>query len=154
MYYDYGEQRIKVLAKLHNYLKAKSGKGDYDVISFKSQVPAKYNAKMQINAALNLKTKDLNVLGVPEIILSDSQKVYMFPTGGRIVIKQNRDFVFSGQIAAGNGRFNLFGKDFYFHYSPIHLCGKLRLFLVKTFKISDLKFSVLLLITDLTLFLI
>ena len=48
------------------------------------------NTKMQINSALNLKTKDLNVLGVPEIILSDSQKVYMFPTGGRIVIKKNR----------------------------------------------------------------
>ena len=116
VYYNYGEQRIKVLVKLHNYLKAKSGKGDYDVISFKSQVLAEYNTKMQINSALNLKTKDLNVLGVPEIVLSDSQKVYMFPTGGRIVIKQNRDFVFSGQIAAGNGRFNLFGKDFYFHY--------------------------------------
>ena len=116
VYYDYGEQRIKVLEKLHNYLKAKSRKGDYDVIAFKSQVPASKNNKMQINSALDLKTKDLNVLGVPEITLSDSQKVYMFPSGGRIVIKQNRDFVFSGQIAAGNGRFNLFGKDFYFHY--------------------------------------
>ncbi|MEE2699987.1 MAG: hypothetical protein VYD71_01315 [Bacteroidota bacterium] len=116
VYYDYGEQRIKVLPKFYNYLKAKSGKGDYDVISFKSQVPAVNNSKMQINSALNLRTKDLNVLGVPEINLSDSQRVYMFPSGGRIVIKQNRDFVFSGQIAAGNGRFNLFGKDFYFHY--------------------------------------
>ena len=65
---------------------------------------------------MHLKTKDLNVLGVPEITLSDSQKVYMFPNGGRIVIKENRDFVFSGQISTGNGRFNLFGKDFYFHY--------------------------------------
>jgi len=116
VYYDYGEQRIKVLAKLHNYLQAKSGKGDYDVISFKSQILSNNNAKMQINSALNLKTKDLNVLGIPEIILSDSQKVYMFPADGRIIIKQNRDFVFSGQIVAGNGRFNLFGKDFYFHY--------------------------------------
>ena len=117
MYYDYGEQRIRVLAKLHNYLKAKSGKGDYDVISFKSKVQSSAGTmKMQINSALNIKTKDLNVLGVPEITLSDSQRVYMYPTGGRIVIKQNRDFVFSGQISAGNGRFNLFGKDFYFHY--------------------------------------
>lgn len=117
VYYDYGEQRIRVLEKLHNYLKAKSGKGDYDVISFKSQVQSSARERrMQINSALNIKTKDLNVLGVPEITLSDSQRVYMYPTGGRIVIKQNRDFVFSGQISAGNGRFNLFGKDFYFHY--------------------------------------
>lgn len=116
VYYDYGEQRIRVLAKLHNYLKAKSGKGDYDVISFKSQIIGSGVNKMQVNSALNIITKDLNVLGVPQIVLSDSQKVYMFPTNGRIVIKQNRDFIFSGQIAAGNGRFNLFGKDFYFHY--------------------------------------
>ena len=117
VYYDYGEQRIRVLAKLHNYLKAKSGKGDYDVISFKSKVQSSAGTmKMQINSALNIKTKDLNVLGVPEITLSDSQRVYMYPSGGRIVIKQNRDFVFSGQIAAGNGRVNLYGKDFEFHY--------------------------------------
>ncbi|MDP7429921.1 MAG: hypothetical protein QGG97_00055, partial [Flavobacteriales bacterium] len=117
VYYDYGEQRIKVLGKLHNYLKAKSGKGDYDVISFKSQVQSNVGAmKMKVNSALNIKTKDLNVLGVPEITLSDSQRVYMYPTADRIVIKKNRDFVFSGQISAGNGRFNLYGKDFYFHY--------------------------------------
>jgi hypothetical protein len=133
VYYDYGEERIKVLSKLHNYLKAKSGKGDYDVIAFKSQVPASSNNKMQINSALNLKTKDLNVLGVPEITLSDSQKVYMFPSGGRIVIKQNRDFVFSGQIATGNGRFNLFGKDFYFHYDS---------FLVDLNRIDSVQLSV------------
>ncbi|MBC8265882.1 MAG: hypothetical protein H8E84_02855 [Flavobacteriales bacterium] len=117
IYYDYGEQRIRVLPKLHNYLKAKSGKGDYDVISFKSQVNSSAGAmKMQINSALNITTKDLNVLGVPKITLSDSQKVYMYPSAGRIVIKQNRDFVFSGKISTGNGRFNLFGEDFYFHY--------------------------------------
>jgi hypothetical protein len=117
LYYDYGEQRVKVLPKLNNYLEAKSGKGDYDVISFKSEVPGKTGTmQIQINSALNITTKDLNILGVPEITISDSQRVYMYPIGGRIVIKKNRDFVFAGQVSTGNGRFNLFGKDFYFHY--------------------------------------
>ncbi len=117
IYYDFGEERITVLDKLKNYLKAKSRKSDYDVISFKSQIPSNNTAmKMQVNSALNIKTKDLNVLGVPEISISDSQRVYMYPKNGRIVIKKNRDFIFSGAITAGNGRFNLFGKDFYFHY--------------------------------------
>jgi len=117
IYYDYGEQRIRVLPKTHNYLRAKSGKGDYDVIAFKSEVlGGSGGMKMQINSALNITTKDLNILGVPEVTLSDSQRVYLYPTGGRIVVKKNRDFIFSGQISTGNGRFNLFGKDFYFHY--------------------------------------
>ena len=48
-----------------------------------------------INSALNIKTKDLNVLGVPEISISDSQRVYMYPKNGRIVIKKNRDFSYN-----------------------------------------------------------
>jgi hypothetical protein len=37
------------------------------------------------------------------------------------VVKKNRDFVFNGQIYAGKGRLNLFGKNFFFHYDEFKL---------------------------------
>ena len=67
------------------------------------------------NAALNIKTKDLNILGIHDIQLSKARDVYLYPTDGLLVVKKNRDFIFNGQIYAGRGRLNLFGKNFFFH---------------------------------------
>ena len=119
IFYDYGEKRITVLPKLFTYIKAASGLGDYDVIAFNSIIKSgEYNTsdKYLVNAALNIKTKDLNILGIHDIQLSKARDVYLYPTDGLLVIKKNRDFIFNGQIYAGRGRLNLFGKNFFFHY--------------------------------------
>ncbi|MBC8510334.1 MAG: hypothetical protein H8D33_01560 [Cryomorphaceae bacterium] len=119
IFYDYGEERITVLPKLYTYINAASGLGDYDVIAFNSIItPGEYNTsdKYLVNAALNIETKDLNILGIHNIQLSEARDVYLYPTDGLLVVKKNRDFIFNGQIYAGRGRLNLFGKNFFFHY--------------------------------------
>ena len=56
------------------------------------------------------------IRGIYNVKLSDSSKVAIFPDRGIITVKKNRDLLFNGQISAGGGRLNLFGKDLYFHY--------------------------------------
>ena len=119
IFYDFVEERIIVMPKLFNYVNAASKVGDYDVISFNSNIkPGEYKTgdRFLVNAALNLTTKDLNIIGIDEILVSNNRGVYLFPKDGLVVIKKNRDFIFNGQILAGDGRFNLFGREFYFHY--------------------------------------
>ena len=76
---------------------------------------------MIVNSSLNLNTKDLNIKGVNFVSLSDSQKVYIQPYGGKVSVKKNRDFDFSGRISAGKGRFVLYGKDFNFKYDDFKI---------------------------------
>ena len=105
IFYDFGEERITVLPKLYTYINAASGLGDYDVISFNSVITNeeyKTPDKYLVNAALNIETKDLNILGIHNIQLSEARDVYLYPKDGLLVIKKNRDFVFNGQIYALN----------------------------------------------------
>ena len=58
---------------------AASDKGDYDVISFNSVIEnGEYNTgdRYLVNAALNIVTKDLNVLGIKKIELSKVREVF------------------------------------------------------------------------------
>ena len=114
LFYDFGEERITVLPSLSRYVMAKSKQGDYDVIQFNSKVVG--NSLVIVNAALNIKSKDLIIRGINQIAVSDSQKVAFYPRGGEVKILKNRDFVFNGRIFAGNGRVNLYGSDFHFKY--------------------------------------
>jgi hypothetical protein len=120
IFYDFGEERITVLPKLYNYINAASEIGDYDVIAFNSKVKSGSSAAV-VNAALNITSKDLMITGVPLIELSNKREVYLVPNAGRLVVKKNRDFIFNGQIYAGKGRVNLFGKNFFFHYDEFKL---------------------------------
>ena len=119
IFYDFGLERITVLPKLYNYVNAASDLGDYDVISFNSVIkPGEYKTgdKYLVNATLNLETKDLNILGIHNIEVSSERNVYLYPRDGLVVLKKNRDFIFNGQIFVGQGRLNLFGREFKFHY--------------------------------------
>ena len=124
IFYNFNTDSFTVLPKLYNYILAASDKGDYDVISFNSIIEnGEYNTgdRYLVNAALNIRTKDLNVLGIDKIELSRVRDVYLYPTNGLLVIKKNRDFVFNGQVYTGKGRFNLFGRGFYFNYDDFRL---------------------------------
>ena len=114
VFYDFGEERITVLPSLSRYVLAKSKQGDYDVIQFNSKVNG--NSLVIVNAALNIQSKDLIIRGINKIAVSDSQKVAFYPLGGEVKILKNRDFVFNGRVFAGNGRVNLYGRDFHFKY--------------------------------------
>ena len=124
IYYDFGLERITVLPKLYNYVAAASGLGDYDYIVFNSVVESgQYitGDKYLVNAALNLETKDLSVVGVNEILISPERGVYLYPAGGLMVLKKNRDFIFNGQVVVGDGRLNLSGREFRFCYDDFKI---------------------------------
>ena len=77
------------------FMDAKSGDIDYDVIKLTS------NVNTNENASINLNTMDLTVKGVPQVSISDSQEVYIYPKNRTISFKKNRDFTFDGHIHMG-----------------------------------------------------
>lgn len=108
LYYDNEQELITLRQKLFDYIKASMKQRDYDVIRFNSRTRGVSNAR------LDLQSHDLTIAGIPVIFLSDSQNVKLFPKDNRIVMKQNRSFLFDGVVDAGMFRFN--GHKFFFDY--------------------------------------
>jgi len=111
--YNIDNERIYVLPRLFEYLNARSKKTDYDVIQIKSQVTR------SSNAVLSLKTFDLRISGVPEVSLSDSQAVYIYPRDKEILLRKNRDFLFTGLVKAGY--FDFYANQSSFEYDKFKL---------------------------------
>ncbi|MEA3443844.1 MAG: hypothetical protein U9R19_03875 [Bacteroidota bacterium] len=111
--YDVDRHLVTVRDRLLYYMRAQAGNIDYDVIAFLSN-PNDVN-----NANLSLLTYDLKIKGVPQIHLSDSQKVVIFPAGGNVLLKKNRDFEFEGEVNAG--MFQFYGKKFEFIYNQFQI---------------------------------
>ena len=114
IFYDTDEDRVKIKKKLYDFIEARFGNIDYDVIKFNS-----VTEDLTHNGILNLKTKDLEIYGVPQIFLSDSQNVVIYPKNQKIVMKKNRDFNFGGIIDAG--LFTFFGQEFDFSYDTFKI---------------------------------
>jgi len=113
--YDIETDKIKIKERLYNYLKARVGRIDYDVISFSSE----HDMIGLENAALNITNLDLKLYGVARIAVSDSQNVIIYPRGRQLIVKKNRDFEFDGVIEAG--LFTFFGQNFYFSYDDFKI---------------------------------
>ncbi|MFM7813229.1 MAG: hypothetical protein ACKO66_01800, partial [Flavobacteriales bacterium] len=111
--YDIQNQRITVLDKLYNYIENSNGKRDYDIIQFSSEVNSGFNAQ------LNLINYDLQLKGIDNVFVSDSQAVMIQPAKGEIIVKKNRDFTFGGRVMAGN--FEFLGSEYYFTYDIFKL---------------------------------
>ncbi len=109
IYYDKNTETITLKPRLYDYLAASINKIDYDVMGFESVVEAPME-----NAIYNLKTNDLIINGIPEIHVSDSQNVIIYPKYNRIILKSNRNFQFDGIVQAG--LLSFFGSNFFFHY--------------------------------------
>jgi len=109
VYFDYENDLVTLRPKLYDYIDASLMKRDYDVIRFVSRT----NSRTE-NAILNLHNYDLEINGIPNIFLSDSQNVKLVPSGNTIIMKRNRDFQFDGTIDAG--LFKFYGKNFFFEY--------------------------------------
>jgi hypothetical protein len=99
--------------RMFDFLDAKAGAIDYDVIRLESNV---YNKP---NARLNLKNYSLDVFGVPEVFISDSQEVYIYPFDKTISFKKNRDFTFDGRVHAG--LFDFYAQNSTFIYDSFML---------------------------------
>ncbi|MDZ4821829.1 MAG: hypothetical protein SH856_00030 [Flavobacteriales bacterium] len=111
--YDINTHWITMLDKASAYLENNSGKRDYDVLQFNSEV------QQGNNAQLSLLNYDLLVKGVERFNVSDSQKVTCYPERGEVILKKNRDFKFGGRVFAGN--FEFLGKEYYFNFPDFRL---------------------------------
>ena len=108
--YNIETGNIKLKQRLFDYLKARVGKIDYDVINFESE----HDMVGLENASLNINTFDLKLYGVAKIQVSDSQNVAIYPRGRQLSVKRNRNFIYDGIIDAG--LFSFFGQDLSFDY--------------------------------------
>ena len=106
---------------------------DFDVITFHTVTNDR-----QPNCRLDLNTNDLLVFGITSqidgvdgsaISLSDRKHVVIVPDNGRITLKKDRDFSFSGGILAG--MFEFFTKDSEFNYDD---------FTINMAKVDSLRF--------------
>ncbi len=115
--YDYDAEYITLKEKLFDFLLANQKKVDYDVIIFDSKV----KSSIQPNATLNLRNYDLNIYGVKEITLSDSQAVTFFADKRTpyITVKKNRNLEFGGVLRAGG--FDFYGDSFRFNYDKFKI---------------------------------
>ena len=111
--YDSRNKRAIVKDRFNYFLDAKGGLIDYDVIRLTSSIDDKPNA------TINLSTLDLEVNGVPEVSISDSQEVYIYPYDKTISFKKNRDFTFDGQVHMG--LFDFYSRNNTFVYDSFML---------------------------------
>lgn len=114
IFYDTDKDEAIIKEKLYDFIDARFGKIDYDVIRFSSETKDNVH-----NGILNLDNYDLIINGVPKIFLSDSQNVAIYPKNQKIIMKKNRDFAFGGTIEAG--LFTFFGQDFDFNYDTFKI---------------------------------
>lgn len=112
--YSEREGKVFVKEKLMDYVRAynKSKKTDYDAITLES-------ATTGANASLSLSDNDLRIAGVKKFVVSDSQRVAIFPKNGDVLVGKNRDLSFSGTINAG--RFIMYVTDANFSYADFRL---------------------------------
>jgi hypothetical protein len=111
--FDIPNDRAYVKDRLQEFLASNSGRRDYDVIQFNSLVGE------QKNATLNLQNFDLVIRGVPQVSLSDSSAVYIYPKNREIILKKDRDFEFAGRVHAGY--FNFFAQKSSFEYDKFRI---------------------------------
>lgn len=122
IYFEPETDMITVKPRLFEYNDNMKHKHDYDVITLHSvtgnMVDTATGKKLD-NAVLNLLNYDLHVRGVRQVLLSDSQKVFIFPKRGNIILKKNREMEFNGTVASG--KFEFVGKDFIFDYDQFKI---------------------------------
>ncbi len=111
--YNIDKKEAYIKDRLFDFLDAKAGLIDYDAISFNSKT------SFESNAILNIEKFDLTINSVSQIMLSDSKRVYIYPDDNRIVMKENRNFMFSGRVHAG--LFDFYAHDCSFEYDTFRL---------------------------------
>ena len=111
--YDLERQWIDVQPKVREYILNDQAKRDYDVIQLVSEIAT------GMNAQVSLLSGDMDLVGIQQLAVSDSQKVAFYPEKQRIILKKDLDFDFDGVVKAG--RFTFHGRQFRFAYLPFEL---------------------------------
>lgn len=147
--YDTENKKVSVNQKLNNFVKGKAGDKDYDnlilVTDFRPKSLSKYteeeiqktpylqeiqkkytieNEKRRLLdnfGTFNLGTMEMSLAGVDRITLSDKQNVQLFPDGGSIIVKENRDIDFKGWINAGKSEIYAENSNYNYEENKIYL---------------------------------
>jgi len=114
LFYDRNNNEVTIKKKVDDFIASYGGKKDYDVITIASETGASTE-----NAILDLTNYRLAINGVPEVFLSDSQSVAIYPYDNRIVVGKNRSIAFDGVVEAG--LFTIFGHEFMFDYDTFKI---------------------------------
>ncbi len=114
IFYDRKFNEITLKKKVDDFLNSYTKKQDYDVLRINSETKAPVD-----NAVLDLNNYDLQVNGVNQVFLSDSQRVALYPYNQQLTIGRNRTLKFDGVVEAGLLTF--FGHDFTFSYDTFKI---------------------------------
>lgn len=127
--YNKSKQTITLQPKTKKYIDARAGRRDYDHISFVSNL-LEVKKKQEINpdgtpnkraisyntmadslnrrkslvtefGRMNIKSLDFTLNEVDPIKVSPAKNVVVFPDAGNLLVKEGRDFLFSGAVMAG-----------------------------------------------------
>jgi hypothetical protein len=125
IFYDRTLNEVTIKKKVDDYINSSSRKQDYDVLTIASETGGDVD-----NATLDLHNFRLTINGVSQVLLSDSQKVAVYPYKQQVVVGKNRDIAFDGVVEAG--LFTMFGHNFSFSYDTF----KIRLQKIDSIRIS------------------
>ncbi|MGM0530823.1 MAG: hypothetical protein ACQER7_05680 [Bacteroidota bacterium] len=109
IFYNLESDTVTINDKLFDYIQARIGDIDYDVIRLNSQVESPSH-----NAVLDLSNMNLDINGVKKVFVSDSQHVVIHPDQREITMKKNRQLEFGGVVVGG--LFTFFGDSMSFNY--------------------------------------
>lgn len=164
--YDTEGKIVTVNQKTQNFVEARSGKKDYDNLSFVSDMRPKaldgYTAEqIEANPALkrleatyqkqnnerrmktkfgtfSLATLDLKLEAVDRVGISESQAAFVIPDSSKVIVKKNRDFVFSGWASAGKMEIHTLDANYNYAANKINLIKTdISFFRVKPLKEED-----------------
>ena len=110
--YEKEENQIIVKDKVYHYSDASRQKTDYDNIKLTS-------VSEETNGVLNLENNDLMVNGIKNFEFSSEHKIAAIPTGKQVLIKEDRDLEFDGDLYAGFGVFT--GSGYHFDYKNFEI---------------------------------
>jgi hypothetical protein len=147
--YDTENKIISITPKLMTFAKAKSGKTDYDNLKFESDfrpkkltgytdeqikkekylqnIQEQYEQKNKYRSGLkNFGNLDLGKLeialeAVDILTVSDVQRTFIFPRDSKVVLKENRNFDFSGWISTGKLEINALESNYIYDAHKINL---------------------------------
>lgn len=147
--YDSDKKIVAVNKKLENFVKAKAGKIDYDNILFTADLREKklnkytedqikedpylqslqelYNKQneerrlMKEFGVMNLSTMELDLNAVDRVLISAVKNAVVFPEAGKVKVRQNRDFTYSGWTNAGKLEVNTVLANFEYDAYKIKL---------------------------------
>lgn len=147
--YDTETKIITVNQKLINFAKSKSNKIDFDNLIFLSDMRPKklngysdeqiskepylqkiakeYEEKNRIRqgmknfGTLNLGTLELSLDAVDMVTISDNQSTAVFPEKSKVILKENRNFNFSGWVASGKIEVNTMEANYIYSTNKINL---------------------------------